>query len=539
MAREIPGFIYDASKGKYFRIQENHRNTQHVAQRDRSTTKYSREAVEGRRRLEKESVPRKKLKLGGSGSSSLSGGSRSTADSSIQTKSLRRLDDEIELRLRLGTGSSRQRMHVGDLVNERYAASLAPRPLSNGSTDFVSPMFTIDPHNKVLYSHTRSWRHRPEFSSTPLEYDCKINGEHAAFGYRRINTTSIFDCESLLFATPLTSEVVLWGTGNTIGDRSLNTSTLYSGQGTDLPWHRFREDFGDWGTTTRTIAPPHKVEFFGAATSGYGSGSADDMPSVAIATSRGVGLLYDAAGRLVIRSSCGCGRGQTTDDDHDPKCEVVSVAWQSKHIWLAGTKGGLIQLGDVRDPHAPVIPRIRTPYGGANHIASVGIELVWGVLSWGVNGAGVYDLRYCRDMLSTKMPNGEIKCSHELTDPLYTFDVTRYGHQYYQPLGWAYDDSTGIVAAAHSTYINQSKIALWDLRSGQLLTTRSAGTASGGALYCSATGLGKHNKIYFADNLADREFKDEVRCMQFVDLEGSATKSLVVSTEDKLDIWEV
>lgn len=200
MAREIPGFVYDEEKGKYFRIQENHRNAQHAGSRSiQAATKYTREAVEGQKRLrQSHSVPERKKHKSGVQQKTIPGSSR---------KQHRCLDQEIVLRLRLRDPKSLSYHDTARaLISRQYARSLTLEfPVAKDLTGKFG-IFLIDPDTRDLFTTTTLDRNRAEeFCVTPISQghdETRKPRKSVKDGslYRRADTVSILDSPPLAAA---------------------------------------------------------------------------------------------------------------------------------------------------------------------------------------------------------------------------------------------------------------------------------------------------------------------------------------------------
>lgn len=613
MAREIPGFVYDEEKGKYFRVQENHQHTQHVALRkapDReepvgptwpppATTAYTREAVEGRNRLRPDSVSMKQQKS----KQEHPGPGKTTF------RSTRYFRNEIDLQLRLRTRPFRHPgalTDVGSLIRERYATSLQSRALSQPGMIGMSGVFTIDPSTRALFTATRLHRNRPEeFCVTPLSPSPHSSqksqksrhiagapvGQQYQHTYATSTTTPIFDSFPLNTAIVLSPACVVWTTAEQVypgphpESTVINISTQFSSLGLNAPWHQYRDQYGEWGTQSHSIFRGGRIFAAAAAPVGAHSGK---VPNVIFASNTGV-MMRDAIGAydyVAVSKPSWVSDGLSVtprvngrEGDRDFYAqdgeEVVSVCWKDEWVWLAGRRDGRVLLGDTRIPDS-VVNRLEVGHGGASRVTGLGKGLDWGVLAWGLQSAGVYDLRYCKEVPTEVPPpqtdtesdspsftgsshsrNAEQprrglskspqkhkrpKLPHParttsprnqrpLTKSLLPMSIpTNYQQRQYR-MGWAYSPSQSIVAAAYPTYLGGSKVALWDVRSGQMLPERG--------------------------ELGGRMFKDLVTCVQFVELDavgdggvvewggdggdfgGAGLETLVLATEGKLEAWDV
>lgn len=329
---------------------------------------------------------------------------------------------------------------------------------------------------------------------------------------------------------------------------AINVSTCYSASGVDVPWSSYRDVYGDWGTQQTQLSPGFIFDCAAVPSSANNA-----SPTVIFASDRGVLIQNSSWADYKVVNF---GTHSATGDLHDPRADVMSVAWKDHTTWLAGRKDGLVMMGDLRAPES-VVGRLQTGRGGASRVAVVGRGIDWAVLAWGLQSAGVYDLRFCRpekmsrnnnvakefsskvhtatgsthskqsSSLKNKRRNGGRHDTDDKskTQPLGQFDIPLGCQQQNYGMGWAYDPEMGIVASAYPTYLGRTKIALWDVSTGRRLTLQT--------------------------RLADMEYENRVTCMQFVDLErpvsmpvdgdgfGSGAKSLVVSCSGSLGAWTV
>ncbi|ETN36360.1 uncharacterized protein HMPREF1541_08637 [Cyphellophora europaea CBS 101466] len=609
MPVEIPGFVYDAARGRYFRVQENHQNTQHVALRSvpgsgnrgesagqpsgerhagslpvdggRSRggvgARYTREVVEGQKRIWA-GEGRKKRRRKDKGSSQplsqpqttpsqggVEGGRQSAPHRRGSAKhapdrqrhSTRRLSSELELQLRfrhraaITTGTS-----VESLIKQRYAATLEPRK-GTASAGMVgtSGVFVVDPVSKELFTSAQLGRGRgEEFCVTPYSDAATSPDEErenhgpiaaaattddeeeaapaAAAHYNRANTIPIFDSAPLIAAATVADGCVVWVTRsphdptnqlqhNIAGvpgasSDPIHTSTRYGGGGggdgplggmPPLPWARWRDDFGDWGTQTMEQIDTHVWDV---------AGSPARDGTVVWASSRGV----------VVRSLGGAGDGAYPGDVVTRRVgearEAMCVGWKDENVWVTGDRDGRVGMGDVRVQlkGEGVVGRLRHGSGAVSRVQGMGSRCPWGVLVWGITGAAVYDLRWTKDVPieSTSFERngsrqGRKKRPKWATQPLFDFDIPESRMQRQYGMGFAFDAEMGAVAAAWPGMLRSSHVGLWDVSTGKMLP--------GG--------------------LEERVFEDSVACMQFVDLEGrgEGVKSLLLSTKGRIEAWEV
>lgn len=541
MPAEIPGFVYDAARGRYFRIQENHRNTQHVALRaappgnrdpgnNRSIlangegvgARYTRQVVEGQKRAreeEKRGNNRRRRRAGDD-----------STDTVQNQRGCRRLGDEIELQLRLrGPATTRLSASVQELIKQRYAASLSSRTVSKSfdlpasSTD----AFAVDPVTKELFTCKRLGPDdRRHFCVTPLTDEFSIPGNedethdgtypaYKATSGRRWETEKtipILDAATVLAVSPISDGCAVWITQSNEDHYDdlnvpmlINVSTRYSSRGAEVPWANWRDDFGDWGTQTYTLR---------GRIAWNAVGNPARNGKMLLATSKGA-MLGD------INAN-----GEFTDTG--VKTEAMCVAWMDERLWLSGSRNGTVQMGDVRDRNATVA-RLRSAPGLAA-VHGLRPRCDWGLLAWGLKTSSVYDLRWTKPASDTGLDSGpnrhpsrrkKVKDEIPFTEPLFYFESPESRQQRQYGKGFALDAQAGIVAAA-APNIYHSCVDLWDVTTGKILD----------------------------GPLRNKQFSIDLKTLQFVDLDGQGdgSKSLLVGTRSRrgasetsaiIQAWEV
>lgn len=523
MPDEIPGFVYDAARGRYFRVQENHLNAQHVALRtapeeesdpgNGSTSaksrgvgaRYTREVVEGQKRAREEETRKKNRRRRRDGDDQ--------TNVAQKRRGGRRPEDEIGLQLRLRGPTTRIAGSVEGLIKQRYAAALSPRAAfmsfdsrSGGGSD----AFAVDPVTKELFTGKRlapDYRHH--FCVTPLNDELSIpahgDGDHvettplyettSGRGWNSEKSVPILDAANVCSVSPVSDGCAVWITQSSqthYVDRSeispslIHISTRYSSRGVEVPWANWRDDFGDWGTQTYTLRD--RVVWNAVANPARDG-------KILLATSNGV-MTMD----------------MNTDayftDTGAPK-EAMSVAWMDERLWLSSTHNGTVQMGDIRDPNATVA-RLRHA-GAVSAVHGLQPRCDWGLVAWGLETSSVYDLRWTKPATDSKSRHRsgrrkKPKGGKPFTRPLFDFETPESRTQRRYGLGFALDAQAGIVAAASPHVLNSSQVDLWDATTGKILK-----------------GPGP---------LMEKKFPNQVSSLQFVDLEGrgDGPKSLLVGT---------
>lgn len=563
MPPEIPGFVYDDARGRYFRVQENHQNTQHVAlrgappdssgiasapsyiptsgdgrevraavgatnnvsgtQRGAVGARYTREVVEGQkrardgdggqRRRQKEREERRRHDA-------------SKVKQLQRPRRGRRMADEFDLRLRLGGATNGQAISVEGLIKQRYATTMSAYHVVDGGGDDdavgTSAVFVVDPVSKELFTCQRHNRGRgeefcvmpyseqppPDRSDTlPQESSYAVAGTTGA-KWSASDAIPILDSAPLHTATVAADGCVVWVTHGLrrVHDArvhdlcQVHVSTRYASFGADVPWAQWREDFGEWGTQCYMLATT--VVWHVSA-----SPARDGM--VVFATSEGP-IVQDVSARTEITLG---GKWK----------EAMCVAWKDERVWLAGARDGTVRMGDVRDPRA-VVGRLKHP-DGVSAVQGMRPRCDWGVLVWGLQSSAVYDLRWTKTQ-TQQDPNPVYNRPNRVrarpsTKPLFAFDLPQVRMQRQYGMGFAFDANASVVAAAWPASLGQAKIGLWDATTGMILESA----------------------------LEKRSFEVSP-CMQFVDLEGrgDAAKSLFVGGRDTgsvtypkgtIQAWEV
>ena len=514
------------------------------------TTRYTREVIEGKKRLASATPKR----------------SHSKKSNRATLRNRRTFGSEFVLQLRLQTPPYRRPTASADapsLINQCYAKALTPRNISNEIIDGPSGMFVIDPGSKDLFSTPRLGRRHggPELCVTPAWsiYTQYINPygheiERRRLGppdsrwlpascpfYHNAAATHIVDSRSMRTATVVKPGCIVWAanTSSTAPQgATLYVATRYSSLGVPPPWQRYADEFGDWGTTEFTWRDCEIFDCAAAPTSETGA----EVPPVVIGTDQGI-VIRDSRGDMVFPRNFGRRRRQfhdfaTNGDDHNSQEDVLSVGWQSHNTYLAGRRDGKVLLGDVRTRDTNIVARLSTGHGGAARVATVGRGCDWGVLAWGLQTAGIWDLRFSKDESPPESTGSVHKTARNVhnprTAPLLSFNIHPAFRQRRYHLGWAYDPDSAVVAAVYPTYSNSSKIMLWDARTGGTLAEplQPANLAIKG----NSGWSGLVNKI----------FAEQIRNIQFVDFEGGGgidtgglTKSLVVGIANGLESWDV
>lgn len=527
MPAEIPGFVYDAARGRYFRVQENHLNTQHVALRPAPEegpepgngsrpangrgigSRYTREVIEGQKRARDEETRKKNRRR-------RRDGSHHQENMPQKRRGGRRLGDEIELHLRLRGTTTRIAGSVEGLIKERYATALSPRivfesyNIGAGTPD----AFAVDPVTKELFTGKRlapDYRHH--FCVTPLTDDLPMpEGDDAGHdeteltydatsgkGWNHEETIPILDAALVLSISPISDGCAVWITRssqnpyvdeNEVGLSLIHISTRYSSRGAEVPWANWRDDFGDWGTQTYTLRS--RVTW-----DAVGSPARDGK--MLFATSKGV-MTWDV-------------NGDADFTDTGTAKEAMCVAWMDERLWLSGARNGKVQMGDIRDPNATVA-RLRHP-GAVSAVRGLQPRCDWGLLAWGLENSSVYDLRWTKDAIDAGhvgKPNrhsaqGTMARNRKLvTRSLFEFETPESRKQRQYGMGFALDADAGIVAAASPHIRHSCHVGLWDVTTGKILE-----------------GPGP---------LTEKKFQHQSTSLQFVDLEGrgDGPKSLLIAS---------
>ncbi|KAI1615388.1 hypothetical protein EDD36DRAFT_462901 [Exophiala viscosa] len=440
MPAELPGYYYDASANRYFKIQPNH-----IAP---SGANYSRQAVNAQKVIQKSQRREEE--------SQLSKQSATVSRSSVLKNPL------LNFERRLG------KLCVGTIVAEYYAASLkgadaiATRlknetdhrfsdgsikkfAIARGSGALLAAL--AGPHvHEVAYVSTIPRRGRPLLvgdlpeqvqnwstcNNEDLEgrlYDVRQNHTvHYAYHMREV---------CCIVANPYNS--VCWATVNPEGDSEFGI-THYDES--FLPNVRY------------AIRGSQIMDLAVSPTSG----------SVAMATSDGISIYssFDKVFSANLRQT-------------PVRGEQMVVEFKDEWVVMSGARNGRLVLCDVRSPdNMSAVFRIQhsSAISGLAPMPDGHQILVNGLLDM-----KIYDLRYLPAPVRSESPRKVSKsrsrskrpAHYAPTTPVLTFSVPEVRHQNQYGLGFAYDPELNVVVRASTDHVHNHRVGIWSASSGRLL----------------------------------------------------------------------
>ena len=427
MPADLPGFYYDASKRKYFKIQANH-----IA----PESKYSRQAVAAERKHRNE-----------------------------VTQTQQRHEEVSKGRLRrasylrhpvLGLPFQRSlgdlKLSSSSIIKRQWASSLQDRFVFDS---LKSDVFAIEQQSKLLFgiSTPRGGTTREFCVTKPSlrlvhhdQPDMLRTPQDDVLLYETKDRIPLFDTnEQLICVEPISRDIVIWVTRNleAVNHGAGGMSKVNISRRRDWGWPG--EVYGEWGTSSLygeddsivwdVKASPHRTK-------------------VALAET-GHLVVCDLQGDLTCR--------QVTEDWEQK--EWMCLDWKSEHVIVSGSRNGEIWLTDVR-MGGGAVQRGKCPWA-ISKVKAIGKE---GVLVWGLEGAQVLDLRFAKSRKSKK------KKSVILSQPAVNFDVTDGWMQKRYGMGWDYDDQLGIAASACTDLHKRNSIGLWDVRTGRRIVDSQMST---------------------------------------------------------------
>jgi hypothetical protein len=474
MPADLPGYYFDASKNRYFKITANH-----IAQGSSSTStaKYARQAVQAQQAVE-QSEQREKL-------------FKASKDAVTVKRSKLFFHPLLNFESQLGN----RKKSAGGVVKEFYAASLNSRPAfgpnpirgQNGSGQLCGK-FSVEEETGLLITVANGGR--------PNEPD------------------------SIWLFQPVEDSEFLYPRGHTVPNFSGITTVdhiLSLGQDGVNVWAHRRFSLLNGQTqsqstlsVTRHSLPDHDgtvneevgVEFrLSEAVMDLATGPNHDAFAAADAT--GVTIRWPDVGI-----------SQKVPQAHGPS-ESAAVWFKDNNVLLHGARNGQLRMADLRFIPRPGFSDLRVQHDSAiSHIRTVGPHQV---LVHGLKSTSLYDLRWCpqprmstnnRPMDPRHQERNMRAPTYNSSQPYLTFHVPEIRRQNRYGLGFAYDAELNIVLGASTDFHRNHRVNLWDASTGRLLQSP----------------------------LVEHTFEQPVTCAQVVDLRPQA-KSFLLATNGVVQEW--
>ncbi|KEF54679.1 uncharacterized protein A1O9_09121, partial [Exophiala aquamarina CBS 119918] len=425
MAADLPGYYFDASKNRYYKITANH-----VAQGSSTTrtSKYSRQAVRAEKALKQSAQREESLKA--------------SRDAVTVKRSKLLQHPLLDFEARLG---NRKKCPAG-VAKEFYGASLSnrpaihPNPFTNqvGLAPFCDK-FSVDEETGLLSTLLKT-RGAHETGSVGL---FQAASEESEFLYPQGQAVAnLFDTthvDHILSLGRASHGLNVWAyrsfSSNIRGQIQSRCST------TVIRLNILENGDLDIEGVATTYSPPAEALGLAATPSHTGFAVADEDG-------------------VTIRSLTGGGITQSlrrNPEDSKP----TSVWFKDDNVLLFGARNGSLRFADVRSTTKFEESVLRMEHDSAiSHIRTIGPHQV---LAHGLISTSLYDLRWCAAPKTGKNPNTSS------TQAYLTFNVPETRRQNRYGLGFAYDPELNIVVGASTDFHKGHRVNLWDASTGQFL----------------------------------------------------------------------
>ncbi|KAK5058601.1 hypothetical protein LTR84_010864 [Exophiala bonariae] len=426
MPADLPGYYFDTSKNRYFKITANH-----VAEGSSSNTaaKYSRQAVRADQITEKLKQQQKLLKA--------------SRDAVTVRRSKLLHHPLLSFMPRLGS----RKKSAGSTVKEFYVASLSETvqlpTIIDDHADLVKSIpgqFAVDEITGRLFSPISFGAFGDGRSLAcvlePADTGCSLYSrgqslQHIGFvsTVNRIislgrHGVSVWACQNDLFHTDVTSFSILYVNQEPFAEAE---NTNYSGM--MLGYQRPLQN----PIIELAVAPNH-----------------DAFATVDV---EGVGV----AG-LEMNSNKKVFGGKQSKS-------FTSAWFKDNNVIVCGARDGTVRLADLRATTKADFSTARIQHtSGVSHVRTIGAHQV---LVHGLTSTSLYDLRWCPQPSRSKPFNGRPRFN---TSQAYlSFNVPEQRRQNRYGLGFAYDTELNIVLGASTDFHKNHCVNLWDASTGQLL----------------------------------------------------------------------
>lgn len=426
MPVDLPGYYFDTSKNRYFKITANH-----VAEGSSSTSavKYSRQAVQAKQATEKLNRRAKSLKA--------------SRDAVTVRRSKLLQHPLLHFESRLGS----RKKNAGSTVKEFYVASLDKElaiqyPNIDGLQDRlrnVSGQFVVD-----------------EESGHMLTYGGLQNGNRAA-----------------CLLEPAENSHVLYRRGKVIQEIGYVTTVdriISLGRHGVSVWACQAASFNNQAGIRSTLyVSRHSVP---EPENSIGSGVTVEYQRPTPIIDLAVAPSHDAFATVDSRRvSVNYPEMNTVKEVFRGKLSssFTSAWFKDNNVILCGARDGAVRIADLRSTVKAnsSVPRIQHQ-SGISHVRTVGVHQV---LVHGLTSTSLYDLRWCpqpsRSSSRDDRPPNQPTFN---TSPAYlSFNIPGQRRQNRYGLGFAYDAELNIVLGASTDFHTSHCVNLWDASTGRLL----------------------------------------------------------------------
>lgn len=450
MPTEIPGYYFDASKNRYFKIQANH-----IARGSSSSTatKYSRQAVNAEKLINKTNQRERRLKA--------SKAAEKVKRSTLSNHSL------LDFGWRLGDKSRTP----AEVVKNFYATTLSgcgiytgPRwpcgrfafehTTGNLLTVTSSDGRQADPTPTILISQREE---APEVINSPPEPSWTDVQVHLWTQLRR----SITHILSLPYGRSV------W-VSQTHSPSEYSSVILATHRDPSARTYGLDGDFSDRGLADIRLVFQSIITGVAKSPSGARLAMSGDRANSSISG-------IDHFGPHI--------------ENYQELTDQTCVEFQDENIIMFGGRNGRVTLCDVRD-HSATVMRLQHSSGVA-HIQPLANSGQPRVLIQGTQDMKVYDLRYCpiptrQPRSSSSKPNRHKKPRTYLhSPPVTTFSMSATRRPNNFNLGFAYDPELNLVASASTDYHANHGIGLWDVATGRMVDSPLNAVRFGAEVTCA------------------------------------------------------
>lgn len=431
MSAYLPGYYFDASKNRYFKITANH-----IAQGSSATckAKYTDQAVQAEKALKQDEQREKLLKA--------------SRDAVTVKRSKLLQHPLLDFEARLGN----RKKSPGRVAKEFYAASLGGRPAIHPNPfrhqtglGPICDKFSVSKGTGLLTTVVKG-RGRHETDSfgqfQPSEYSDSL--------YPQGQTVpTLFGTSQIDHILPLGHGVNVW------------------------VYRSYDPVSGDvQSRTTLTVMHQTFPENEGTANEGVGieyrlKGMISDLAATpnndtfAAAEEKEVTIRWPGRG-----TSFSLFKRPQGQNPNRVGSKPTSVWFKDNNVLLFGARSGWLRFADLRFTRQFDQSVLRMQHDSAiSHIRTIGPHQV---LVHGLKSTSLYDLRWCPD---PEAPNTDSHRSSKttLSQAYLTFNVPETRRQNRYGLGFAYDPELNVVLSASTDFHNNHRVSLWDASTGQLL----------------------------------------------------------------------
>ena len=184
---------------------------------------------------------------------------------------------------------------------------------------------------------------------------------------------------------------------------------------------------------------------------------------------------------LMDTSTSRCPMSEYPLNQTDGTSDIMTIHFKDHNVLMAGTRSGKMLLLDIREPpssatssgtkatriqHSSAITHLRAlPTSNRNTVLISGLAY---------DGTKTYDLRYTPSpCLKSHAPRAN---SYRLSPFLLTFAIPETRMQTQYGLGWAYDEELNLMVHASTDYVANHRVGIWDVTSGRMMRSKLAET---------------------------------------------------------------